>query len=220
MRDLSFLNSNGQMMKWFLCLMLCVVSLAACETTEENIAEESDSTSGGTSDTSDTSGTGTTQTGADIPMECDAIALACYACNGTDDIKYGGCGPDSCPLGYSTTCEFEEYPACGEEIEAVCCVNGEASAPRCQGQSYPFCPDGATLTDTEALCTGGTQTPACPEGPESPLGEACDSATFLDQQCRYGYDPIECGGRTVQCEADVWVEVEHTDPQESCALLP
>lgn len=202
-------------MKWFFCLMLCVVSLAACETTEENLSEESDSTSGGTSDTS---GTGTTQTGADIPTECDTIAIACYPCNGTNDVKYGGCG--SCPLGYFTTCEFEEYPACGEEIEAVCCAEGVASAPRCQGQSYPICPDGATLTDTEALCTNNTPAPVCPEGPESPLGAACDSATFLDTQCRYGYDPIECGGRTVKCEANVWVEVEHTDPQESCASLP
>ncbi len=53
----------------------------------------------------------------------------------------------------------------------------------------------------------------CPDGPTSPLGDPCDDA---DTTCAYGYDPPECGGITVRCDGDTWIEVEHTDPTEAC----
>lgn len=55
--------------------------------------------------------------------------------------------------------------------------------------------------------------PPCPEGPQAPLGAACSSE---GQRCDYGYEPIECGGRRVECSSGTWIEVEHTDPQPSC----
>lgn len=53
----------------------------------------------------------------------------------------------------------------------------------------------------------------CPEGPEAPLGLACDEPGL---RCAYGYDPPECGGRTVECVDGTFVEFEHTDPQPGC----
>lgn len=53
---------------------------------------------------------------------------------------------------------------------------------------------------------------SCPQTPQQP-GQAC---LVPQVTCRYGYDPLECGGRTVRCEGTSWVEVEHTDPKGSC----
>lgn len=53
----------------------------------------------------------------------------------------------------------------------------------------------------------------CPTGPSAPLGLECSDES---QQCAYGYDPPECGGRTVVCDGGVWNELTHTDPQASC----
>ena len=53
---------------------------------------------------------------------------------------------------------------------------------------------------------------ACPSAPQQP-GGAC---TIAGITCRYGYAPVECGGRTVRCDTNTWVEVEHSDPQQSC----
>jgi hypothetical protein len=59
-----------------------------------------------------------------------------------------------------------------------------------------------------------TSTPAeCPAGPQAPLDLPCDQEGL---QCAYGYDPPECGGRTVICEGGVWIEESHSDPQPSC----
>ncbi len=75
----------------------------------------------------------------------------------------------------------------------------------------------ALITSLLAACSDGSgSTPApdeCPAGPEAPLGAACAAE---QQQCAYGYDPLECGGRTVICEGGVFVELEHTDPAASC----
>lgn len=55
----------------------------------------------------------------------------------------------------------------------------------------------------------------CPSGPQAPSpGTPCSSSS--DLYCRYGYEPLECGGRTVICTAGRWAELEHTDPQASC----
>lgn len=53
----------------------------------------------------------------------------------------------------------------------------------------------------------------CPAGPEAPLGVACETTGL---RCAYGYDPIECGGRTVICQDGSFVEESHTDPQPGC----
>lgn len=55
----------------------------------------------------------------------------------------------------------------------------------------------------------------CPQAPQQP-GQACQVPQVT---CRYGYEPLECGGRTVRCEGASWVEVEHSDPQASCGGL-
>lgn len=55
--------------------------------------------------------------------------------------------------------------------------------------------------------------PACPPGPMAPLGVACSSP---GQLCPYGYNPIECGGRTVVCKDGRWAEESHRDPQAAC----
>lgn len=64
-------------------------------------------------------------------------------------------------------------------------------------------------SSSEFLADGG----ACPTGPEAPLGTAC---TTPGLECEYGYDPVECGGRTVACSSGTWVEVAHSDPQPTC----
>lgn len=61
--------------------------------------------------------------------------------------------------------------------------------------------------------TPETTPPACPAGPAAPLGEACSSA---GQLCAYGYNPPECGGRTVVCTSGKWSEESHRDPAASC----
>ncbi|HET6284522.1 MAG TPA: hypothetical protein VFH73_26435 [Polyangia bacterium] len=58
-----------------------------------------------------------------------------------------------------------------------------------------------------------TMTPACPAGPMAPLGVAC---SLPGQVCEYGYNPPECGGRTVFCKNGSWAEQSHRDPQASC----
>lgn len=67
-----------------------------------------------------------------------------------------------------------------------------------------------------------SDTPAafvCPAGPMSPLGSRCGAE---GSSCAYGYDPPECGGRTVVCRAGSWQELSHSDPRGNCAgvLVP
>jgi hypothetical protein len=53
----------------------------------------------------------------------------------------------------------------------------------------------------------------CPPGPQAPLGTSC---TKPGLECRYGYEPIACGGRTVICDEGSFRELEHTDPAPGC----
>lgn len=70
-----------------------------------------------------------------------------------------------------------------------------------------------SLAACSAESTGDPHPAECPAAPEAPLGVACEDPGL---RCAYGYDPPECGGRTVECEGGVFVEFEHTDPQASC----
>lgn len=77
-------------------------------------------------------------------------------------------------------------------------------------------PDDAGVDADPGVDAGDTAevTPGeCPEGPEAPLGVACETEGW---GCAYGYDPIECGGRTVICRDGRFVEESHTDPQPGC----
>lgn len=60
---------------------------------------------------------------------------------------------------------------------------------------------------------------ACPSGPSAPLDLACSQPELT---CRYGYEPLACGGRTVICRGGRFQELEHTDPSAACfdAALP
>jgi hypothetical protein len=60
---------------------------------------------------------------------------------------------------------------------------------------------------------------SCPPGPTAPLGLACQSNAG-GTICRYGYDPPECGGRSVVCAAGTWQEESHSDPRPPCPTLP
>jgi len=59
---------------------------------------------------------------------------------------------------------------------------------------------------------GSLQLDHCPPD-GNPEGTGCPTSGVV---CGYGYDPIECGGVTVICEAGTWVEREHTDPSPEC----
>jgi hypothetical protein len=47
----------------------------------------------------------------------------------------------------------------------------------------------------------------------APLGASCAAEAAT---CAYGYDPPECGGRTVVCRASSWQELSHSDPRSDC----
>lgn len=70
--------------------------------------------------------------------------------------------------------------------------------------------DGSSAGDASADTSNA---PSCPAGPQAPLGDACTTGGLT---CRYGYQPIECGGRTVICRDGTWQELEHSDPQPTC----
>ena len=122
-----------------------------------------------------------------------------------------GCGlicPDpetSCENG--TFC-YRSEPCCGYYLD---CVNGEWVEV-----NYDHC---GVYGDSDANGLGdadfsdSSTTAECPAGPQAPLDLPCDQEGL---QCAYGYDPPECGGRTVICQGGVWIEESHSDPQPSC----
>jgi len=69
--------------------------------------------------------------------------------------------------------------------------------------SLAGCPDEPAMGTPEA----------CPEGPSAPLDAPC---TTEDLVCAYGYEPLECGGRTLICQSGIFIELRHTDPAPSC----
>lgn len=73
------------------------------------------------------------------------------------------------------------------------------------------------LAACEELPAPASNPGECPPGPQAPLGARCAKQ---DQQCRYGYDPIECGGRTLICVEGIFEELEHTDPAPTCGGAP
>ena len=89
--------------------------------------------------------------------------------------------------------------ACGDEDDTVDTSDGGA--------------DAGSDTQTDADPQDGSGEAECPAGPQSPLDLPCEQEGL---QCAYGYDPPECGGRTVICQGGVWIEESHSDPQPSC----
>lgn len=118
---------------------------------------------------------------------------------------------------------------CGAaEVETAADACGDTSTADGSGHDAEIVTDVDTgldgldsdAADLDSWDTGTTDGQACdvadspcPAGPQAPLGALC---TTPDQTCAYGYDPIECGGRTVICADGVFVELEHTDPMPEC----
>ena len=119
---------------------------------------------------------------------------------------------DICPLDETTACAdgnvCSDNPSCCGR--GLYCSNGEWF------EEYNHC---GVYGDSDANGLGDadfsdSSTPAeCPAGPQAPLDLPCDQEGL---QCAYGYDPPECGGRTVICQGGVWIEESHSDPQPSC----
>ncbi len=139
-----------------------------------------------------------------------ALVAAAAACSSSDPASNvtPSCpaGPEA-PLGTECTaagleCRYGYAPVeCGGRT--VVCTGGKWTEKE-HTDPLPSCGDaGGDTADT------GT----CPAGPEAPLGTDCTSNGL---ECKYGYEPIECGGRTVVCTDGKWVEKEHTDPQPAC----
>lgn len=134
-----------------------------------------------------------------------ASLAACSSTETSTPITAASCpaGPEA-PLGDDCTsagleCKYGYAPVeCGGRT--VVCTDGKW-AEKEHTDPLPSCGD------------AGGDAGICPAGPEAPLGTDCTSSGL---ECKYGYDPIECGGRTVVCTAGKWTEKEHTDPQPSC----
>ncbi|MDX2009347.1 MAG: hypothetical protein SFW67_04105 [Myxococcaceae bacterium] len=110
---------------------------------------------------------------------------------GTDG---GTSGPFVCTIGQDQTCN---------ELPTMSALAGACSANGC------VCVSGFERGPT-GQCRPQN---SCPTTPQQP-GQAC---ALPGLTCAFGYAPLECGGRTVRCEGQTWVEVEHTDPQPGCA---
>jgi hypothetical protein len=111
---------------------------------------------------------------------------------GTHDAGSDG-GVSLCVIGMDQTCN---------ELPTMSAFAGTCSATGC------VCASGFELGPTRKC----RPVNACPSTPQQP-GGACTTPGLT---CRYGYVPVECGGRTVRCDTSTWVEVEHSDPQGSC----
>ncbi len=121
-----------------------------------------------------------------------------------------GCGA-ICP-DPETSCEgltscFFDGSCCSGGMD---CFDGEWST--FYNEQSPFCRDYPSDAG-DAGSDDSSATAECPAGPEAPLDLPCEQEGL---QCAYGYDPPECGGRTVICQGGVWIEESHSDPQPAC----
>jgi hypothetical protein len=126
-----------------------------------------------------------------------ALLVVLPSCFEPVDVGSNDAGPDGgtlvCTVGQDQTCN---------ELASMSALAGACGATGC-----------VCLGGFEKGPTGKCRPQnSCPPTPQQP-GQACTAAGVT---CRYGYQPLECGGRTVRCEGSSWVEVEHTDPQGSC----
>jgi hypothetical protein len=121
------------------------------------------------------------------------------------------------PSGLCSICPVDETQACADGN--VCSDN-----PSCCGRGL-YCSNGEWFEEYGHSCRYGdsdasdadfsdsSATAECPAGPEAPLDLPCEQEGL---QCAYGYEPPECGGRTVICQGGVWIEESQSDPQPAC----
>jgi hypothetical protein len=132
-----------------------------------------------------------------LPLRLAATLLLASACLQPVDVGSNDAGHDGgalpCTVGRDETCN---------ELGAMSALAGACTPSGCA------CLSGFELGPTGRCRPQGV----CPQSPQQP-GQPC---TAVGLTCRYGYQPLECGGRTVRCEGTTWVEVEHSDPQTVC----
>lgn len=130
--------------------------------------------------------------------------LALAACFELVDVGSNDGGGDAGADGGTLVCTIGQDQTCNE-VASMSAFAGSCGASGC------VCVGGFEKGPT-GKCRPQNSCPATAQQP----GQAC---TVPGITCRYGYAPIECGGRTVRCEGTTWGEVEHTDPQALCGGL-
>jgi hypothetical protein len=127
--------------------------------------------------------------------------LLLTACLEPVDVGFNDAGRDAGTDGGTLVCTIGQDQTCNE-VATMSALAGACSATGC-------------------VCLGGFERGpsgkcrpqnTCPTTPQQP-GQTC---SIPGVTCAYGYSPPECGGRTVRCEVNTWVEVMHSDPQGSC----